>query len=102
MKHFLNDVEVSPRNREEIGIVIDWTGDPNELKLNTDSIILTREGYDIIKEHIANVGLFEGIPYKIEMQNGVVLDYYVDLLDSAVFNDFDVEVKVKQRKRDIV
>lgn len=98
MKHFLNDVEVSPRNREEIGIVIDWTGDPNELKLNTDSIILTREGYDIIKEHIANVGLFEGIPYKIEMQNGVVLDYYVDLLDSAVFNDFDVEVKVKQRK----
>ena len=29
MRHFLNGVEVSPRNRDEIGVVCDFTGNPD-------------------------------------------------------------------------
>jgi hypothetical protein len=49
MRHFLNGVEVSPRNRDSIGVKSNFTERPTELELNVDSIVLTREAYDIIK-----------------------------------------------------
>ena len=85
MRHFLNDIEISPRNREEIGVVSDFSDNPNELALNVDSVILTREAFTIVQNHIQTIGLFEGIPYRVEMENGIVLEYYVDLTDNAVF-----------------
>jgi hypothetical protein len=99
MKHFLNDIEISPRNRTDIGIVSDFTGNPEVLKLTTDNIILPREGNDIIRNHIQSQGLFEGVPYRIELDGGVVLNYYVDLLDSSTkFKNFECEVALKKRK----
>lgn len=99
MKHFLNDIEISPRNRTEIGIASDFTGNPEVLKLTTDNIILPREGNEIIRNHIQSQGLFEGIPYRIELDGGVVLNYYVDLLDSSTkFKNFECEVSLKKRK----
>jgi hypothetical protein len=98
VRHFLNGIEVSPRNADSIGITSDFTDDPDILKLNTDNIVLTREAYDIVKNHISTQGLFEGIPYSIEMGGNVTLDYYVDLLEQPTFNDHDVEIKIKQRK----
>lgn len=98
MRHFLNNIEVSPRNADTIGITSDFTDDPDILKLNTDNIILTREAYDIVKNHVATQGLFEGIPYTIELGGNVTLDYFVDLLEQPIFRDQDVEIKIKQRK----
>lgn len=99
MKHFLNDIEISPRNRTEIGIASDFTGNPEVLKLTTDNIILPREGNEIIRNHIQTQGLFEGVPYRIELEGGVVLNYYVDLLDSSTkFKNFECEVALKKRK----
>jgi hypothetical protein len=99
MKHFLNDIEISPRNRTDIGIVSDFTGNPEVLKLTTDNVILPREGNEIIKNHIQSQGLFEGVPYRIELDGGVVLNYYVDLLDSSTkFKNFECEVALKKRK----
>jgi len=98
MRHFLNDVEISPRNRQEIGIVSDYTDNPDVLRLSTDNIVLPREGYDIIRNHISQVGVFEGIPYRIEMAGGVNLEYYVDLTEQTVIRQHDVEVKIKSRK----
>jgi len=98
MRHFLNDVEISPRNRQEIGIVSDYTDNPDVLRLSTDNIVLPREGYDIIRNHISQVGVFEGIPYRIEMAGGVNLEYYVDLTEQTVIRQHDVEVKIKRRK----
>ena len=43
MKHFLNGVEISPRNRDSIGVVSDFTGNPDFLSINVDTIILPRE-----------------------------------------------------------
>jgi hypothetical protein len=99
MKHFLNDIEISPRNRTDIGIVSDFTGNPDVLRLTTDNIILPREGNQIIRNHIQTQGLFEGVPYRIELDGGVVLNYYIDLLDSSTkFKNFECEVALKKRK----
>ena len=71
MRHFLNEIEITPRNREVIGVVSDFTDNPEVLKVNVDTIILPREAYDIVKNHINTIGLFEGIPYRVQMANGI-------------------------------
>ncbi len=96
MRHFLNDIEISPRNVIDIGVTSDFTGNPIELELNVDKIILPREALTIIQQHIATQGVFEGVPYRVEMP-GVVLDYYVDLTESPVFRSYEIEVKIKRR-----
>lgn len=98
MRHFLNDIEIAPRNLLDIGVKSDFTGRPDELELNVDSLVLPREGLTIIQQWIATNGVFQGIPYRVEMALGVVLDYYVDLTENAVFRDFEIEVKIKRRK----
>lgn len=99
MRHFLNDIEISPRNRDTIGVVSDWTGDPDVLSLNVDTLQLPREAYQIVKDHIASVGLFEGIPYRVTMEGVSDLEYYVDLTDpSNTFRQHECEVKIKRRK----
>ena len=97
MRHFLNDVEISPRNIEEIGVISDFTDRPDTLELNTDSVILPREGRDIILQHIYTQGVFEGIPYRIEMEPGIVLQYYVDLTEDTTYRSHEIEVKIKRR-----
>jgi hypothetical protein len=98
MKHFLNGVEISPRNRSEIGIVSDFSENPDVLKLSTDSVVLPREAFDIVKQHIQTQGIFEGIPYEVQLDSGVNLEMYVDLTDGVVQRLYDIEVKLKKRK----
>jgi hypothetical protein len=98
MRHFLNDIEISPRNRDSIGVVSDFTGNPEVLSLNIDTLQLPREAYQIVKDHIASIGVFEGIPYRVQMSSNISLDYYVDLTDPAnTFRLYDCEVKIKRR-----
>ena len=98
MRHFLNGIEVAPRNLSEIGVIADFTGNPEFLNLSIESVILPREAVKIVKDHIQNVGLFEGIPYLIELEPNVSVEYYVDLLDSLKVKTHQVEVKLKKRK----
>ena len=97
MRHFLNNIEVAPRNVLEIGLNTDFTGNPDILSIDADSIKLPREAKDIILSHIASQGVFEGIPYQIITDGGTTLDYYVDLTESAIFGDYEIEVKIKKR-----
>lgn len=97
MKHYLNNVEISPRNRDEIGVITDFSGSPDILNLTTDTIVLPREANDIIKQHIASVGIFEGIPYKVVLEGGITINYFVDLLDQIKVRSFEVEIKLKKR-----
>ena len=96
MRHFLNDIEVAPRNLTDIGVVSDFNQNPDILQVSVDSVILPREAKDIINNHIANVGLFEGIPYRIEV-GGVTIDYYVDLIDGVKVRQHESEVNIKKR-----
>lgn len=97
MRHFLNEVEIAPRNLPDIGLISDFTDRPNELSLNVDKLVLPREALSVIQSHIQTQGVFEGIPYRIEMEPGITLDYYVDLTEEAIFRDFEIEVKIKRR-----
>jgi hypothetical protein len=97
MRHFLNDIEIAPRNLQEIGVVSDFTDRPDILSLNVDRLILPREARDIIAQHIQTQGLFEGVPYRVEMNPGIILEYYVDLTEESIFRDYEIEVKIKRR-----
>lgn len=98
MRHFLNDIEIAPRNLIEIGVISDFTDRPSELELNVDKLVLPREGMTIIQQHIASQGVFEGIPYRVEMQPGISIEYFVDLTEEAIFRSYEIEVKIKKRK----
>jgi hypothetical protein len=97
MRHFLNDIEIAPRNLLDIGVVSDFTNRPDELSLNVDKLILPREALTIIQNHVNTIGVFEGIPYRVEMEPGIVLQYYVDLTEDAIYRDYEIEVKIKRR-----
>jgi hypothetical protein len=62
-----------------------------------DKLILPREGLTLIQDHINTQGVFEGIPYKVELESGITLEYYVDLTDSPIFRSYEIEVKIKKR-----
>jgi hypothetical protein len=97
MRHFLNDIEITPRNRTEIGVISDFSDNPEVLSINVDTLVLPREAFDIVKQHIQTVGLFEGIPYRVEMASGISLEYYVDLTENPIFRNFECELKIKRR-----
>lgn len=97
MRHFLNNIEIAPRNLQDIGVISDFTERENVLSLNVDKIILPREAKSIIDTHIQTQGIFEGIPYRIEMEGGINLDYYVDLIEGAEYRQYETEVKIFKR-----
>jgi hypothetical protein len=78
MRHFLNEIEVAPRNILDFGVLSTFTGEPNILQIDADKVVLPREAKTIIDQHIQSVGLLEGIPYRIEMGPNISLNYYVD------------------------
>jgi hypothetical protein len=98
MKHLINGIEISPRNRDEIGVVSNFSGSPDQLRLSTESVILPREAYDIIKTHIQQNGVFIGIPYQVQMDGGITLDYYIDLTEKPQVRQHEIEVTLKKRK----
>ena len=97
MKHFLNGLEVTPRNILTIGVESDFTDRPQFLEVDTDRLILPREALKIIQDHLALYGPFEGIPYTMITQGNETLEYYVDLQEEPIFRDYEIEVKVKKR-----
>tara|TARA_R110000868_G_scaffold138067_3_gene351839 strand:+ start:3047 stop:4762 length:1716 start_codon:yes stop_codon:yes gene_type:complete len=98
MKWILNGFEVTPRNVFDISLDSDWTGRPTELEAGTDSLKIPREGLDVIQSWISQYGPFQGIPLQCILNNGQVVEYYVDLMDGAIYEDFDITVKIKRRK----
>ena len=97
MKHLLNGVEIAPRNINDIGVVSNFGDIPNELELNVDKLVLPREAYNIIENHVNTLGVFEGIPYEVIMNSGVNLQYYVDLTEETLYRHHEIEVKIKRR-----
>jgi hypothetical protein len=98
MRHYLNGIEINPVNRTEIGVVADFTGNPDVLSINIDSIKLKREAFDVVQQWIDTNGLFHGIPYQIQMDGSITLEYFVDLTDGFTVRDHECEIKIKRRK----
>jgi hypothetical protein len=105
MRHFINGVEITPRNIESIGFVSNWTDstsmsdkDHRDLSLTVDTIILPNEGKREIENWLASMGSFAGIPYQVQLSNGTKIDYYIDLTEQPIYKDYEVEVKIKRLK----
>lgn len=105
MRHFINGVEITPRNIESIGFVSNWTDstsmsdkDHKDLSLNVDTIILPNEGKREVENWLSTMGSFAGIPYQVQLSNGTKIDYYVDLTEQPIYKDYECEVKLKRLK----
>jgi hypothetical protein len=97
MKHYLNGIEVSPRNILSIGVTNNFEDRPEYLEVDADKLILPRESLEIIQQHLLTYGPFEGIPYNLVMSTGETIEYYVDLQEDCIFRDYEIEVKIKKR-----
>jgi len=98
MRHFINDIEITPRNVLTIGLNSDFTGRPENLEISADRILLPREALTVVQDHINTQGIFEGIPYRIETISGEILEYYIDLTQNAVFKTYEIEVSINRRQ----
>ena len=96
-KHFLNGTQISPFNADSIGFKIDYTADYNKPELNVDSIILKApKDRQLILDHIATLGVYEGMPYDIVV-GSLTLNYYIDFTENVVIGDSQIEVNIKRR-----
>lgn len=97
MRHFLNDIEIAPRNILSIGVQSTFTDRQDWLEVDVDRLILPREALPIFEQHLQLYGPFEGIPYTIQLNGGQVLEYYVDLQEDTIYRDWEIECKIKRR-----
>ena len=95
MRHFINNTEITPRNLFDIGVKVDFEAKADEVQVTTDSLLLPREAKLLINKHIDETGLFEGVPYRVQMENGIELDYYVDLTEEHLIEDNQIQCRVK-------
>ena len=95
MRHFINNKEITPRNLFDIGIKVDFESRADEVQVTTDSLILPREASSMVKYHIQNIGLFDGIPYKMQLESGNELNYYIDLTEDHSIEDYQVQCRIK-------
>lgn len=100
-KHFINGEEVRPVNADSIGFKVDFTKDYNLPEIDTDSIVLANKAKKIVLDHIDSLGVYEGIPYRVEIGDSISLDYYISLTETpkiSGFGDEPIEVRIKRRK----
>lgn len=99
MRHFINGVQVTPRNIGKIGVRSVFSDRIDELSSNVDSITLGLKDYaELIEPHLNQLGYFEGIPYDMVLNSGITLNYYINLKETPVKRTYDVDVKIKKRK----
>jgi len=97
MKHFINNKEITPKNVFDIGVQVDFSAKIDQNKLTTDKIILPNEGMKEVLHHKDTVGVFEGLPYHVELQSGSNIDMYIDLTSDVIYKDTEIECTLKQR-----
>ena len=94
MKHKIKGQEISPDNRFDIGVSIDFDARIDQQKMTTDTVVLSREGNKIVKDHISQGKLLEGIPYEIEFAQQSI-EYFIDLTSELKIYDNKVHVTLK-------
>jgi hypothetical protein len=99
MKHILNGTEITPKNYEDIGFVIDYENPIADiLSVSVDSVSLVNEAKAIIENHVfSGLGALEGIPYQIVTDSGQTLEYFVNTKQQCDFEDNSVTVALQKR-----
>lgn len=101
VKFFLNGTEFVPKDARDFAIKLDFTkSETTLLEVSTDRMRFELEAMDIVRNHLATLGPFEGIPLGIQI-GGTMFDFYVDLsnqsspaLDAQTF----IEASIRKRK----
>ena len=82
----------TPANLPEINLSAQWgtREGQSEQEISTSSIDFVLEDAKLLNEHVAGgmngrVGIFEGVPYKINLDNQNIFDGYIDLTNDAQF-----------------
>jgi len=82
----------TPANLPEINLSAQWgtREGQTEQEISTSSIDFVLEDAKLLNEHVASglnggVGIFEGVPYKINLDNQNIFDGYIDLTNDAQF-----------------
>lgn len=96
-----NGVTVNPVNSGSIGVTASFGDRVDELSLNVDNIILTREDYELVRQHNTSIGFMEGMPFMATAVGGngvpnVDIEYFASFR-GAVFKTFSVELPIKKR-----
>ena len=101
MKFLLNGNEVTPKNYEEIELVVDKTREGSVSSMNLTQLIFVNEAKKLIDEHLTNVGYFTGIPLDIKLDNNYTLNYYLDQSDNLKDQDHQFDIAVKRRYNNV-
>ena len=104
MRWFIKGIEFRPDNADAIGFRADLTGNPEFAEISADRLIIKGDASEIITQHILTLGIFEGIPIRVEI-DGYSLDYFIDLLADLTIKDspaypgiYEYECSIKRRK----
>lgn len=105
IRWYIDGIEFTPRDVENIGFRGDLRQNPEFAELSADRILIDDpNAVSVISQHIQTLGIFEGIPLRVEIQ-GYSLDLFIDLLDNLQIKDANsvngvvsYEVGVKRRK----
>jgi hypothetical protein len=97
----INGVPHRPDNAANIGITLNWDGNPEEAQLSVDKLVLSNQARSEVMRWKSTQGFHEGIPYTVTIQGStgaLNIEYYIDLTESPTFSDSTVEVTIKKRK----
>jgi hypothetical protein len=98
MQHFIDGKQIAPKNIFDIGVKVDFEAKTDEIQVTTDSLLLSREAKSYVDSHIANIGIFDGLKYKVVMNGNVQLDYYIDLTEEHLIEDNQIQCRIKLEK----
>ena len=104
LNFYLNNTLVNPpKNWEELDIELNFDRDGNAIQqVSITDFDFVRENARTIEAYKTNGFLFEGIPFRIEVEEGANVDEvfngYVDLTDNARFSSYECNVKAVEKE----
>ena len=101
----LNGVDVAPFVEWQTSEVLaTFDNEANQANITIDKINFVNENYNTILSLIQNRGVFEGVPFKIQVyddtNNLICFDGMLDLTDDLTIDSFNGKIGLKLRKRD--
>jgi hypothetical protein len=97
MKHYINGIEITPRNNFDIGIKVDFSARADQNNISVDNVILVNQAKKLVSDHLLNIGIYEGQLYDVRLGDNVKLNFFIDFSDSLTIKDKEIEVKLKKR-----
>ena len=101
----LNGSVVNPvQDWSALQVLGTWSEMGGAANISVEELTFVNENAELIRQHIADgltggLGIFEGIPFNIEMSNGTTLDIFEGILDLTAYKEINptkVETKIKK------